>query len=110
MKLSRQTYSNQTVTIKRYDIGASGTSVSAPMVAGIVALMRQANRNLSWRDVKVILADSARKNDPKNKGWGQSGMKYGSFDKYYHFNHLYGFGLVDAKAAVDLADSSELCS
>ena len=31
-------------------------------------------------------------------------MKYGSFDKHYHFNHLYGFGLVDAKAAVDLAE------
>ena len=87
-----------------YAINVSGTSYSAPMVSGIVALMRQANRNLGWRDVKVILADSARKTDPQNKGWGQSGMKYGSFDKYYHFNHQYGFGLVDAKAAVDLAE------
>ena len=89
---------------KRYNIGVAGTSVSAPMVSGIVALMRQANRNLSWRDVKVILADSAKENDDGNEGWGQSGMKYGSFDKRYHFNHLYGFGLVDAKAAVDLAE------
>ena len=87
-----------------YDISASGTSLSAPMVSGIVALMREANRNLSWRDVKLILADSAVKTDPDDKGWGQSGMKYGSFDKHYHFNHLYGFGLVDAKAAVDLAE------
>ena len=87
----------------RYEIRASGTSYSTPMVSGIVALMRQANRNLGWRDVKVILADSARKTDPDNKGWGQSGMKYGSFDERYHFNHQYGFGLVDAKAAVDLA-------
>ena len=89
---------------KGYNIGTSGTSNAAPMVSGIVALVRQANRNLSWRDVKVILADSAVKTDPQNKGWGQSGMKYGSFDKYYHFNHQYGFGLVDAKAAVDLAE------
>ena len=89
---------------KRYNIGVAGTSVSAPMVSGIVALMRQANRNLSWRDVKVILADSAVKTDPDDKGWGQSGMKYRSFDERYHFNHLYGFGLVDAKAAVDLAE------
>ena len=87
-----------------YNIRAGGTSVSAPMVSGIVALMRQANDNLSWRDVKVILADSAVKTDPDDKGWGQSGMKYGSFDERYHFNHLYGFGLVDAKAAVDLAE------
>ena len=88
----------------RYTINTAGTSFSAPMVSGIVALMRQANRNLSWRDVKVILADSAVKTDPDDKGWGQSGMKYRSFDKHYHFNHQYGFGLVDAKAAVDLAE------
>ena len=89
---------------KGYKIRASGTSNATPMIAGIVALMRQANRNLSWRDVKVILADSAVKTDPDDKGWGQSGMKYGSFDERYHFNHQYGFGLVDAKAAVDLAE------
>ena len=87
-----------------YAIHVSGTSYSAPMVSGIVALMRQANDNLGWRDVKVILADSAVETDPNNKDWRQSGMKYGSFDKHYHFNHLYGFGLVDAKAAVDLAE------
>ena len=87
----------------RYTISTSGTSFSAPMVSGIVALMRQANRNLSWRDVKVILADSAVKTD-SDKGWGQSGMKYGLFGERYHFNHKYGFGLVDAKAAVDLAE------
>ena len=87
-----------------YTIGTSGTSFSAPMVSGIVALMRQANKNLSWRDVKVILADSAVKTDPDDKGWRQSGMKYGSFSDRYYFNHKYGFGLVDAKAAVDLAE------
>ena len=87
-----------------YDIRAGGTSVSAPMVSGIVALMRQANDNLSWRDVKVILADSAVKTDRDDKGWRQSGMKYGFFGERYHFNHQYGFGLVDAKAAVDLAE------
>ena len=97
-------YGIVTTTLENgYAIYPGGTSYSAPMVSGIVALMRQANRNLSWRDVKVILADSARKNDPKNKGWGQSGMKYGLFGERYHFNHQYGFGLVDAKAAVDLA-------
>ena len=87
-----------------YSIGVSGTSVSAPMVSGIVALMRQANDNLGWRDVKVILADSAVETDPNNKDWRQSGMKYGLFGERYHFNHQYGFGLVDAKVAVDLAE------
>ena len=87
-----------------YTINIAGTSLSAPMVSGIVALMRQANKNLSWRDVKVILANSAVKTDSDDKGWGQSGMKYGLFGERYHFNHKYGFGLVDAKAAVDLAE------
>ena len=87
-----------------YTINIAGTSLSAPMVSGIVALMRQANKNLSWRDVKLILANSARNTDSDDKGWGQSGMKYGLFGDRYHFNHQYGFGLVDAKAAVDLAE------
>ena len=39
----------------------TGTSASAPIVSGVVALMRAANPDLSWRDVKLILAASARK-------------------------------------------------
>ena len=95
---------SRSISNNRYTISTSGTSLSAPMVSGIVALMRQANKNLSWRDVKLILANSARNTDPDDKGWGQSGMKYGSFSERYYFNHKYGFGLVDAKAAVDLAE------
>ena len=95
---------NHSISNNRYTISTSGTSYSASMVSGIVALMRQANKNLSWRDVKVILADSAVKTDSDDKSWGQSGMKYRSFSDRYYFNHQYGFGLVDAKAAVDLAE------
>ncbi|MCH2184050.1 MAG: S8 family serine peptidase, partial [Mariniblastus sp.] len=39
-----------------------GTSASAPMVSGVVALMLQANPELSWRDVQEILIRSARQN------------------------------------------------
>ena len=68
-------------------------------------MMRQANPNLTWRDLKLILAASARKNDPTNTGWENGARKYGaaSTSDLYHFNHEYGFGTVDAKAAVDLA-------
>ena len=89
----------------RYIYNFGGTSSAAPTVSGVVALMRQANPNLTWRDLKLILAESARKNDPTNTGWENGARKYGSSSasNLYHFNHEYGFGTVDAKAAVDLA-------
>ena len=81
-----------------------GTSAATPIVSGVAALVRSANSNLTWRDVKLILAASARKNDETNAGWEDGALQYGSATERYHFNHEYGFGVVDAKAAVDLAD------
>jgi kexin len=43
-----------------YAAFAVGTSASAPMVSGVVALMLQANPALSWRDVRWLLARTAR--------------------------------------------------
>ena len=80
-----------------------GTSAAAPIVSGVAALVRSANTALTWRDVKLILAASARQNDPDNTGWEDGALKYGSDTERYYFNHEYGFGVVDAKAAVDLA-------
>ena len=87
----------------RYRGSFGGTSAATPIVSGVVALVREANTALTWRDVKLILAASARKNDPDNTGWEQGALKYGSAMDRYDFNHEYGFGMVDAKAAVDLA-------
>ena len=87
----------------RYRETFSGTSAAAPIVSGVVALMRAANDQLTWRDVKVILANSARKNDPGNSGWLSGAAKYRSPMESYSYNLAYGFGVVDAKAAVDLA-------
>ena len=86
-----------------YSTGFGGTSAATPMVSGVVALVRQANPELSWRDVKLVLAGSARKNDASDAGWEDGAVKYRSVSKYYAFNHSYGFGVVDAQAAVDLA-------
>ena len=88
----------------RYRYTFGGTSAATPIVSGVAALLRDANPELTWRDLKLILAASARKNDPGNPGWEDGAFKYGSNTKRYHFNHEYGFGVVDAKAAVDLAD------
>ena len=80
-----------------------GTSAAAPTVSGVVALIRAANPALTARDVKLILAGSARKNDPGSSGWAQAGVKYGSTSDRYNYSHDYGFGAVDAGAAVALA-------
>ena len=86
-----------------YTDSFGGTSAAAPTVSGVAALVRAANTSLTWRDVKLILAASARKNDVTNGGWEQGALEYGSSSLRYDFNHEYGFGVVDAGAAVTLA-------
>ena len=88
----------------RYYEEFGGTSAATPVVAGVAALMRSANPDLTWRDLKLILAASARKNDNTNPGWVDGARKYRArSEDRYHFNHEYGFGVVDAGAAVDLS-------
>ena len=59
--------------------------------------------------MKLILAASARKNDPSNSTWQQGARKYDatgdSTRERYWFSHEYGFGTVDAGAAVALAQN-----
>ena len=91
-----------TRTANRYTRRFAGTSGATPIVAGVAALVRAANPDLTWRDVKLILANSARKNypsDPRLSG----ALKYGSTSERYSFSYDYGFGAVDAGAAVALA-------
>ena len=87
----------------RYRNTYGGTSATAAIVSGVAALLRGAYTELTWRDVKLILAGSARKNDPSNTGWEEGALRYGSATQRYEFNHEYGFGVVDAGEAMDLA-------
>lgn len=57
-----------------YYTSMSGTSMSAPHVAGIVALMLEANPNLTWREVKAILQETAT-NMPGRETW-EAGAGY----------------------------------
>ena len=84
---------------------SGGHSSAIAVVSGVAALVRGANPQLSWRDVKLILAGTARKNDPSESKWTEGAMKYGSNSHRYAYNENYGFGVVDAGAAVELAKS-----
>ncbi len=63
----------------------SGTSMAGPHVAGIIALMREANPDLDVTTMKQILLDTARDEGTEGN------------------DNDYGYGLVDAYAAVTIA-------
>ncbi len=79
-----------------YTTSFGGTSSATPLVAGIVAQMLQVNPNLDVRGVKNILARTSRMVDPTNADWITNGAGL-------HFNPNYGFGLIDADAATQMA-------
>ncbi|MBL0691884.1 MAG: S8 family serine peptidase [SAR324 cluster bacterium] len=51
-----------------YTSRANGTSSAAPIVSGVIALLLDKKPELTWRDVRYILAHSATKNDPNHAG------------------------------------------
>jgi subtilisin-like proprotein convertase family protein len=90
-------YNNGDYTTTGAD-GFGGTSSAAPLVSGVIALMLQANPDLSWRDVQKILMETAEKNDPTDPGWEVNGADH-------DIHHFYGYGRVDAQAAVNAAET-----
>lgn len=95
-----------------YTAAFYGTGAAAGMVGGVTALLLEANPSLTWRDVKHVLAATARRIDPtdgpvdvevSNKplrvdaGWSEN--KGGWF-----FSNSYGFGAIDTDKALALAD------
>jgi len=84
----------------------NGTSSAAPAVAGVVALMLERNPNLTYRDVKHILAATARQVDTGFSPRALDGVTYYRWltnGAGYPFHNFYGFGAVDAEAAMDMA-------
>lgn len=73
-----------------------GTSFATPVVTGVVALMLEANSNLGWRDVQGIFATTSQRMDSTNPSWMTNAAGL-------HHSNLYGFGVVDANAAVTAA-------
>jgi hypothetical protein len=98
----------------------NGTSAAAPIAAGVMALMLEANPDLSVRDIQHILQRTAVpiNFDPVATYWtnlvgyGQADPDDPNIDNptFWQVNSgdvkhsdEYGFGLIDAEAAVDLA-------
>jgi serine protease AprX len=68
-----------------------GTSMSTPLVSGVVALMLQADPSLTPEEVKDILRNSS-------EVWGTASET----DVSDRWNSDWGFGLVDASCAIDM--------
>ncbi len=88
-----------------------GTSAATPVVSGVIALMLDADEGLGWRDVQNILAYSSM-----GTGSYESGAVSTEYGKWFfnaattsngrglHYSLDYGFGLVNAFAAVRMAE------
>lgn len=69
----------------------SGTSMAAPHVAGVAALLKSANASLTVDAIEEIIQDTAK------------GLTDGTFPKSPNFG--YGYGMVDAMEAVSMVAS-----
>lgn len=74
----------------------TGTSASAPLAAGIAALVLEANRNLTWRDLQHIVVRTAKPANLQDSTWSKNGVGR-------NVSHSFGYGLMDAAAMVKLA-------
>ncbi|XP_042236382.1 neuroendocrine convertase 2-like [Homarus americanus] len=78
----------------------SGTSAAAPEAAGVFALALEANPSLTWRDIQHLTVLTSKRNslyDAKRRfSWHMNGVGL-------EYNHLFGFGVLDAGAMVALA-------
>ncbi len=104
---------NPLATQCQYTAQMNGTSSATPNTAGTVALMLEANPKLSVRDIKYILAKTAKHVDPNFTGVTSTSIIAGSTITLeqgwvtnaagFAFSNRYGFGGVDAAAAVAMA-------
>ena len=84
----------------------NGTSAAAPGVAGVAALVLEANPDLTWREVRWILATTARDDfqaaDAEPLAPADDWATNGAGETV---SHAFGHGLVDAAAAVQAAEA-----
>ncbi|NWR36449.1 PCSK4 convertase, partial [Tachuris rubrigastra] len=74
----------------------TGTSASAPLVAGMVALALEANPALTWRDLQHLIIRASKPAHLKAEDWAKNGVGR-------RVSHYYGYGLLDAGLLVQEA-------
>ncbi|XP_061670137.1 furin (paired basic amino acid cleaving enzyme) a [Syngnathoides biaculeatus] len=74
----------------------TGTSASAPLAAGIIALALEANKNLTWRDMQHLVVRTSHPAHLATNDWNTNGVGR-------KVSHSYGYGLLDAGGIVALA-------
>uniref|UniRef100_A0A6I8PEE0 Neuroendocrine convertase 2 n=1 Tax=Ornithorhynchus anatinus TaxID=9258 RepID=A0A6I8PEE0_ORNAN len=76
----------------------SGTSAAAPEAAGVFALALEANMDLTWRDMQHLTVLTSKRNQLHDEvhQWRRNGVGL-------EFNHLFGYGVLDAGAMVKMA-------
>ena len=71
----------------------TGTSASAPMAAGIVALVLEANANLTWRDIQHVTIRCAQSENLQATDWLINAVGR-------NYSHSFGYGIMDAGCMV----------
>ena len=105
------TYNIQKDTNCNFTSRFNGTSSAAPVASGVAALIMEANPTLTWRDVRYIMAKTATKInlDFEPVVLEQLSQKYTADDGWVtnkagnSFHNWYGFGMVNAQKAVQVA-------
>jgi len=85
---------------RSYTYSFSGTSAAAPMVSGSLALVLEACPNLTYRDVKWLIAKTATKVNPIDPSWVTNKAKF-------HHSNKYGFGLINPKKMIEECTDAE---
>ncbi|MEL6640101.1 MAG: S8 family serine peptidase [Pseudomonadota bacterium] len=102
-------YNIETTTLGGGYTTTSGTSFSAPMVSGVIALMYEANPELGYRDVQKLLALSATRDGLTDTVHHGDGWTYNAANNFngggMHFSDSFGYGMVNAHNAVRLAET-----
>lgn len=74
----------------------TGTSASAPLAAGICALVLESNPKLTWRDMQHIVVRTAKPANLVAKDWRTNALGR-------NVSHAFGYGLMDAAAMILMA-------